>query len=178
MHRHVGRLQRSLTPHRSLHTVACWATESGKCVKDVMTVSLLGQYRGRVAAHFPTAICKEKCCVLFMLPKDALMGGRWAQGLWRHKNLTVLTCPGNDVESLILRCLSIEPLIVVFNYSVYPWVHVTFLPLEGCKLFLRRDWKPLEFSLSFTSMEKGQTIFSSPPACIWSNCINISGIFA
>lgn len=106
----------------------------------------------------------RKICLFLRLPKNVLMRGHWTECLWRHKNLTVLTCPGNDEEKLIVGCF-LEPLIV-FNYSVYLWACATFVPLEGGNLFLRGDWKPLEFSISITNMESGWTIFSFPPVCI------------
>lgn len=99
MCRHVGKLWRSLTLQCS---AACWATGSKQHVKDMVATSAQGQYKGRVAAHCPTLICKERWCVLFMLPKDA--GIFWAEGLWRNKNWTTITYPVNDVEGLILHC--------------------------------------------------------------------------
>lgn len=80
------------------------------------------------------------------------------------QNLTVLTRPVNDEERLILSCF-LEPLIV-FNYSVYLWASVTLVALEGGNLFLSGDRKPLEFFVSITNMENGQTTISFPTACI------------
>lgn len=150
--------------------------DSSMCVRDVVVSLSAGWYKGRVAAHCPAAIYKEKRLCLFCASKRCSNRRMLSWGSVKAQELV------SQPAQLMRRevwCLtvSLKP-STVFYYSVYLWVQVTFAPLEGCRLFPRRDWKPLEFSPSFSNTEKGQTLFSSPSAFVWSNCINIRGIFA
>lgn len=73
-----------------------------------------------LAAPCPTAVCKERCYVPFIYPKDALTRGYRAEGLWRHKSSPILTCP------FWYFTVSVEPLMVVSNYSAWLQLFVTF----------------------------------------------------